>query len=164
FAKKIVKPELLYERVVEVGERVRVDGTIEAAPDLAAVEAALREAYADGIRAVAIVFMHAWKYPAHEADVAAVAETVGFPQISVSHRVSPLMKLVGRGDTTVVDAYLSPILRRYVGQVAGELGVSLPDGKAPVPPSPTLPHKGGESPSAHGIDGRTAETEKPSPL
>ncbi|BCP54454.1 5-oxoprolinase [Kaistia sp. 32K] len=124
FAKKIVKPELLYERVVEVDERVRVDGTVEATPDLVAVEAALRAAYDDGIRAVAIVFMHAWRHPAHEAEVADVAEKVGFPQISVSHRVSPLMKLVGRGDTTVVDAYLSPILRRYVEQVAGELGVA----------------------------------------
>jgi 5-oxoprolinase (ATP-hydrolysing) len=127
FAKRIVKPELLYERVVEVDERVRVDGTIEAAPDLAAVEAELRAAYANGIRAVAIVFMHAWKYPAHEAAVAALAEQIGFPQVSVSHRVSPLMKLVGRGDTTVVDAYLSPILRRYVEQVAGELGVTDSD-------------------------------------
>jgi 5-oxoprolinase (ATP-hydrolysing) len=165
FAKKIVKPELLYERVVEVDERVRVDGTIEAAPDLAAVEAALREAHADGIRAVAIVFMHAWKYPAHEALVADIAARVGFPQISVSHRVSPLMKLVGRGDTTVVDAYLSPILRRYIDQVAGELGAAWPsDGTAPVPLSPTLPHKGGEGASARDIDGETAETEKPSPL
>ncbi|WP_026304390.1 hydantoinase B/oxoprolinase family protein [Kaistia granuli] len=124
FAKKIVKPELLYERVVEIDERVRVDGTIEAEPDAAAIETALREAFEAGIRSVAIVFMHAWKYPAHEARVAAIAEAVGFAQVSVSHRVSPLMKLVGRGDTTVVDAYLSPILRRYVEQVSGELGVA----------------------------------------
>jgi 5-oxoprolinase (ATP-hydrolysing) len=124
FAKKIVKPELLYERVVEIDERIRVDGTIEAQPDAAAIEAALREAFEAGIRSVAIVFMHTWKYPAHEAEVAAIAEAVGFPQVSVSHKVSPLMKLVGRGDTTVVDAYLSPILRRYVEQVAGELGVA----------------------------------------
>jgi len=124
FAKKIIKPELLYERVVEVAERVRVDGTVEAEPDPAAVETALRDAYASGIRSVAIVFMHAWKYPEHEARVAEIARRVGFPQISVSHEISPLMKLVGRGDTTVVDAYLSPILRRYVEQVAGELGVA----------------------------------------
>jgi 5-oxoprolinase (ATP-hydrolysing) len=163
FAKRIVKPELLYERVVEVDERVRVDGTVEATPDLAAVESALRAAYDDGIRAVAIVFMHAWKHPAHEAAVAAVAEKIGFPQISVSHRVSPLMKLVGRGDTTVVDAYLSPILRRYVEQVAGELGTSS-DGVVLVPPSPTLPHKGGESPTVHGINVAAAEPQAPSPL
>ncbi|MCX5578225.1 hydantoinase B/oxoprolinase family protein [Kaistia terrae] len=122
FAKKIVKPELLYERVVEVSERVRVDGTVEAEPDNAEVEAALLDAYASGVRSVAIVFMHAWKYPEHEARVAEIAQKVGFPQISASHQISPLMKLVGRGDTTVVDAYLSPILRRYVEQVAGELG------------------------------------------
>ncbi|WEK49862.1 MAG: hydantoinase B/oxoprolinase family protein [Candidatus Kaistia colombiensis] len=124
FAKKIIKPELLYERVVEVSERVRVDGTVEAEPDPAEIEAALRDAYASGIRSVAIVFMHAWKYPEHEARVARIAKSVGFPQISVSHEISPLMKLVGRGDTTVVDAYLSPILNRYVEQVAGELGIA----------------------------------------
>ena len=129
FAKKIVKPELLYERVVEIAERVRVDGTVEAEPDPAEVEAALRDAYSSGIRSVAIVFMHAWKYPEHEARVAEIAQKVGFPQISVSHEISPLMKLVGRGDTTVVDAYLSPILRRYVEQVAGELGGT--DGASP---------------------------------
>ncbi|MCA1298984.1 hydantoinase B/oxoprolinase family protein [Stappia indica] len=121
FAKEIIKPELLYERVVEVDERVRADGTIEATPDLAAVEKDLKAAYDSGIRSVAIVFMHAYAFPAHESQVAEVARRVGFPQVSVSHEVSPLMKLVGRGDTTVVDAYLSPILRRYVEQVAGEL-------------------------------------------
>src|SRR5690606_2185342 len=124
FAKRIVKPELLYERVVEVAERVRADGTVEAEPDPAAVEADLRAAYDAGIRSVAIVFMHAYAYPEHEKCVAEIARKVGFPQISVSHEVSPLMKLVGRGDTTVVDAYLSPILRRYVDQVAGELGLT----------------------------------------
>ncbi|MCX5515921.1 5-oxoprolinase [Kaistia algarum] len=124
FAKKIVKPELLYERVAEIGERVRVDGTVEASPDPAEIEAALTEALADGIRSVAIVFMHAWKYPAHEQIAAEIVRRMGFPQVSVSHEVSPLMKLVGRGDTTVVDAYLSPILRRYVGEVASDLGVA----------------------------------------
>jgi len=124
FAKKIVKPELLYERVEEIGERVRIDGTVEAVPDPAEIEAALARAFADGIRSVAIVFLHAWKYPAHERIAAEIARKIGFPQVSVSHEVSPLMKLVGRGDTTVVDAYLSPILRRYVGEVAGDLGVS----------------------------------------
>ncbi len=122
FAKKIVKPEMLYERVAEVGERIRADGTVEAAPDLAAVRKDLHAAWDAGIRSVAIVFMHAWRYPEHEKQVARVAREMGFPQVSVSHEVSPLIKLVGRGDTTVVDAYLSPILRRYVDRVAAELG------------------------------------------
>jgi 5-oxoprolinase (ATP-hydrolysing) len=122
FAKKIVKPEMLYERVAEVTERVLVDGTVEAAPNLEAVRADLAAAWHDGIRSVAIVFMHAWRYPEHEQRVAALAREMGFPQVSASHEVSPLIKLVGRGDTTVVDAYLSPILRRYVDQVASELG------------------------------------------
>ena len=115
---------MLYERVAEVGERVRADGTVEAAPDLAAVREDLRAAWDSGIRSVAIVFMHAWRYPEHEKQVARLARDMGFPQVSVSHEVSPLIKLVGRGDTTVVDAYLSPILRRYVDRVAGELGGS----------------------------------------
>ncbi len=122
FAKKIVKPEMLYERVAEVAERVRADGTVEATPDLAAVRRDLQAAWNDGIRSVAIVFMHAWRFPEHERQVAALARDLGFPQVSASHEVSPLIKLVGRGDTTVVDAYLSPILRRYVDHVAKELG------------------------------------------
>src|SRR5688572_12730139 len=121
FAKQIIKPEMLFDRVVEVDERVRADGTVEQAPDLAAVRSALETARADGYHAVAIVFMHAYRHPAHEQAVAALARELGFPQVSVSHEVSPLIKLVGRGDTTVVDAYLSPILRRYVAQVEDEL-------------------------------------------
>ena len=117
FAREIVKPEMLYERVIEVDERVRADGTIERAPDLAAVRRDLEAARAEGIRAVAIVFMHAYRYPEHESQVAALAREIGFAQVSVSHEVSPLIKLVSRGDTTVVDAYLSPILRHYVAQV-----------------------------------------------
>lgn len=124
FAKHIIKPEMLFERVVEVEERVRADGTIECALNLAAARAELERAMADGIKAVAIVFMHAYRYPEHERQVAALARQMGFPQVSVSHEVSPLIKLVGRGDTTVVDAYLSPILRRYVATVAEELGAS----------------------------------------
>ena len=123
FAKEIILPEQLYERVIEVDERVRVDGLVEQAPDPAACETALRQARADGIEAVAIVFMHAWKHPAHERTMADLCRAVGFSQISVSHEVSPLVKLVGRGDTTVVDAYLSPILSRYVQSVASELGI-----------------------------------------
>ena len=121
FAREIIKPELLYERVAEVDERVRADGTVEHEPDLAAVRADLQAAKADGIDAVAIVFMHAYRFPEHEKHVAALARDMGFAQVSVSHEVSPLIKLVGRGDTTVVDAYLSPILRRYVAQVANEM-------------------------------------------
>ena len=124
FAKQIIKPEMLFERVIEVDERVRADGTVEQAPDLAAVRAELEAAKRDGIKAVAIVFMHAYRYPEHEKKVAALAREMGFAQVSVSHEVSPLIKLVGRGDTTVVDAYLSPILRRYVAQVDSELDAS----------------------------------------
>ncbi|MCK6442509.1 hydantoinase B/oxoprolinase family protein [Elstera cyanobacteriorum] len=122
FALDIKLPELLYERVIEAKERVRADGTVETPLDLAATKAALDAAYADGIRSCAIVFMHGYRYTAHEKAAAEIARKIGFTQVSVSHEVSPLMKLVGRGDTTVVDAYLSPILRRYVDQVAGELG------------------------------------------
>ena len=124
FAKEIILPEQLYERVIEIDERVRTDGTIEVAPDADRIRAALVEAKKDGIDAVAIVFMHAWNYPAHEQVVARVAREIGFGQVSVSHEVSPLAKLVGRGDTTVVDAYLSPILRRYVDRIAGDIGIA----------------------------------------
>jgi 5-oxoprolinase (ATP-hydrolysing) len=128
FAKQIVKPEMLYERVAEVDERVRADGIVELAPDLAAVRGELDALRRDGINAIAIVFMHAYRFPAHEQQVARLAREMGFAQVSVSHEISPLIKLVGRGDTTVVDAYLSPILRRYVAQVAEELnaGASRP--------------------------------------
>jgi 5-oxoprolinase (ATP-hydrolysing) len=121
FAKQIIKPDQLYERVIEVDERVRADGTVEAAPDLDGVRRGLEAAHAAGIGACAIVFMHAYRYPEHETAVARIAREVGFAQVSVSHEVSPLMKLVGRGDTTVVDAYLSPVLRRYVDRFASEL-------------------------------------------
>ena len=121
FARHIIKPEMLYERAVEVDERVHADGTVESEPDLAALRRELSAARADGIEGIAIVFMHAYRYPEHEQRVAALAREIGFPQVSVSHEISPLIKLVGRGDTTVVDAYLSPILRQYVGQVARDL-------------------------------------------
>ena len=130
FARHIVLPDLLYERVVEVDERVDAHGEMVTPLDEAGVRRALQAAYADGIRAVAVAFMHGYRYPAHEARVADLARAIGFPQISVSHRVSPLMKLVARGDTTVVDAYLSPLLRRYVDRVAGEL--TGPDGSGPT--------------------------------
>jgi 5-oxoprolinase (ATP-hydrolysing) len=122
FARHIIKPSMLYERVVEVDERVRADGTVERAPDLDALRGALEQAKADGLKAVAVVFMHGYRHPEHERQVATLARELGFPQVSASHEVSPLIKLVSRGDTTVVDAYLSPILRRYVAQVTEDLG------------------------------------------
>ena len=121
FAKHIIKPDMLYERVIEVDERVRADGTVERELDLDAMRGELERAKADGIEAVAVVLMHAYRHSDHEKRVAALAREIGFPQVSASHEVSPLIKLVGRGDTTVVDSYLSPILRRYVAQVAGDL-------------------------------------------
>ena len=130
FAKKIVLPDMLFERVLEVDERVRADGTVEAAPDLGLIGNLLKAARADGMAAVAIAFMHGYRYPEHERQVAELARGLGFAQVSVSHEVSPLIKLVGRGDTTVADAYLSPILRRYVRQVAEELSGGAP---SPLP-------------------------------
>ncbi len=124
FARHIVKPDILYARVVEIAERVRADGTVEYAPDLAAARRDLESLRGDGIDAIAIAFMHAYRYPAHEQQVAALAREIGFAQVSVSHKVSPLIKLIGRGDTTVVDAYLSPILRAYVARVTEEMGAS----------------------------------------
>jgi 5-oxoprolinase (ATP-hydrolysing) len=124
FAKKIIKPEMLYSRVLEATERVRADGTIETPLDLAGLKDDLSHAIADGIRAVAIVFMHAYAFPEHEKQAAALARELGFTQVSVSHEISPLIKIVGRGDTTVADAYLSPILRRYVEKVADALGAN----------------------------------------
>ncbi|TVR83815.1 MAG: 5-oxoprolinase [Rhodospirillales bacterium] len=122
FDRHIVLPELLYERVVEIDERLDAHGTVRRPLDEDAAAAVLGEAYADGIRSVAIVLMHGYRHAEHERRVAAIAEDIGFTRISASHAVSPLMKLVSRGDTTVVDAYLTPILRRYVDEVAGELG------------------------------------------
>jgi 5-oxoprolinase (ATP-hydrolysing) len=121
FDRHIRLPELLYARVVEVRERVAAHGEVVCALDEAAVARDLAAVRAEGFRSAAIVFMHGYRFPAHEARVAELAREAGFEQVSVSHEVSPLMKIVSRGDTTVVDAYLSPILRRYVDQVAAEL-------------------------------------------
>ncbi|MEL6202147.1 MAG: hydantoinase B/oxoprolinase family protein [Pseudomonadota bacterium] len=123
FSKEIVLPEQLYEAVIEADERVLADGTVELTLDPETLRPTLEAAYADGVRSLAIAFMHGWAYPAHEQMAAALASEIGFQQVSVSHQVSPLVKLVGRGDTCVVDAYLSPILRRYVDQVRQELGI-----------------------------------------
>lgn len=122
FDRHIVVPEQLYERVVEVDERIGADGTVLRAPDLDPLGKQLRAAHADGIHAVAVVCAHSYRNPAHERSIGALAGQAGFTQISLSCEVSPLPKLVPRGDTAVVDAYLSPVLRRYVAQVADELG------------------------------------------
>ncbi len=126
FARHIVLPEQLYTRTIEIDERLLADGSIDRPLDEAKAKADLEAAFADGFRAVAIVLMHGYRHPDHETKVARIAEALGFTQISVSHTVSPLMKIVGRGDTTVVDAYLSPILRRYVDHIDQETeGVRL---------------------------------------
>jgi 5-oxoprolinase (ATP-hydrolysing) len=121
FARHIVLPSMLYEQVVEIDERVDVLGNTVRSFDEAQARNALRSVRDAGIDALAIVLMHGWKYPEHEARLAAIAIDLGFTQVSVSHEVAPLIKLVGRGDTTVVDAYLSPVLRRYVERVAAGL-------------------------------------------
>jgi 5-oxoprolinase (ATP-hydrolysing) len=118
FDRRIVLPELLYERVIEAAERMSAGGETIEPLDEAALAAQLQGAFADGLRCCAIVFVHGYRHAAHERAAAAIARRIGFSQISVSHRVSPLVKLIPRGDTTVVDAYLSPILRRYVDRVA----------------------------------------------
>jgi 5-oxoprolinase (ATP-hydrolysing) len=118
----ITLPSMLYEEVVEIGGRVGIDGKEVEPLDEAGARKAFAEVRAKGIEACAIVLMHAWKYPEHERRLAELAREAGFTQVSASHVVSPLLRLVPRGDTTVVDAYLSPILRRYVDQVASELG------------------------------------------
>src|SRR6266566_4684872 len=119
-------PSMIYERVVEIGGRLGIDGSEIEMLDEAGAGRALAEARAAGISACAILLMHAWKFPEHERRLAALARAAGFTQVSASHQVSALLRLVPRGDTTVVDAYLSPILRRYVDQVAAELeGVRL---------------------------------------
>jgi 5-oxoprolinase (ATP-hydrolysing) len=133
FARRIEKPSMLYARVVEVPERVRADGSVETPLDRAAVRTALRAARADGIAAVAVVFMHSYAFPAHEREAAKIAREEGFTYIAASHEVSPLVKFVGRGDTAVVDAYLSPLLRRYVDRVASAVRVPGPQGKAASP-------------------------------
>ncbi|MBD2338686.1 hydantoinase/oxoprolinase family protein [Calothrix sp. FACHB-156] len=126
FASHIVLPTMLYEQVIEVEERYDAQGNELTAVNLAQVKQDLQAVYNTGIRSCAIVFMHSDRYPVHEQQVYQIAQEIGFTQISVSHQVSPLMKLVSRGDTTVVDAYLTPILRRYVNQVASQLpGVRL---------------------------------------
>ena len=126
FARHIVLPSMLYERVIEVDERVGADGALVTSLDEISARTALAEARAAGIEAVAIVLMHGWAFPAHEQRLAEIARELGFTQVSASHDVAPLIKLIPRGDTAVADAYLSPILRRYVAKVAGALGSGVP--------------------------------------
>ncbi|MGI9426077.1 MAG: hydantoinase/oxoprolinase family protein, partial [Hyphomicrobiaceae bacterium] len=121
FAKEIIKPEMLYRRVVEANERILADGTVETPLDLDQLRAELAPALAEGIRSIAIVLMHSYAFPQHESAAVELAREMGFEQVSASHAVSPLIKIVGRGDTTVADAYLSPILARYVEKVSAAL-------------------------------------------
>jgi 5-oxoprolinase (ATP-hydrolysing) len=121
FERHIVLPELLYSKVVEVDERVGARGEVLLALDEERARSDLEAAYREGYRSVAIVFMHGYRYQEHEKRAGALARAAGFPQVSVSHEISPMMKLVARGDTTVVDAYLSPILRRYVERISAEM-------------------------------------------
>ena len=121
FDRRIVLPELLYDRVVEAKERITAHGEVLTPLDEDAIASHLRKAHDDGFRSVAVVCMHGYRYPRHERRIGDLARAAGFTQVCESHRTSPLMKLVSRGDTTVVDAYLSPILQRYVSQVARDL-------------------------------------------
>ncbi|EAR22509.1 hydantoinase B/oxoprolinase family protein [Nitrococcus mobilis] len=122
FARRIELPQPLYERVIEVDERLSASGEVLQTLNPQAVRQDLRAAFETGLRACAICLVHGYRYPDHEQHVAEIAREVGFTQVSISHRVSPLMQLVGRGDTTVVDAYLSPLLRRYAERMAAALG------------------------------------------
>ena len=124
FVRRIVLPQPPFARVLEIAERVMADGSLLTPLDEAAAMAGFDQARAAGLKSVAIVLMHGWKYPAHEARLAQLAREAGFTQVSVSHELAPLIKLVARGDTALVDAYLSPVLRRYVDQFTQELGGS----------------------------------------
>ncbi len=122
FVRKIVLPEPPHARVIEIAERIMADGRVSEELDEAAAAHAFAAAVADGLHSIAIVLMHGWRFPAHEARLERLAREAGFTQVSVSHKLAPLIKLVPRGDTTLVDAYLSPVLRRYVDRFSGELG------------------------------------------
>ena len=121
FARQIIRPEMVYSRVIEAAERIGPHGEVVVPLDAERVARDLRAAYDDGFRSVAVVCMHGYRYPAHETRIGEIARTAGFTQVSESHATSPLMKLISRGDTTLVDAYLSPIIARYVDRVASEL-------------------------------------------
>ena len=122
FDRKIILPEMLYERVEEVDERIDAQDQVLQPLDLDDLRPRLATAFNDGIRSIAVVLMHGYRVPDHEVRIAELAREIGFTQISTSHATSPMIKFVGRGDTTVADAYLSPILRRYIDRIAGALG------------------------------------------
>jgi 5-oxoprolinase (ATP-hydrolysing) len=122
FAREIKRPPPLAASVVEIDERIGADGAVIRALDTQKARENLRKHHENGVKSIAIVLMHGWKYPENEAKLAEIAREIGFSQVSVSHEVAPLIRLVARGDTTVADAYLSPVLRRYVEGVQGELG------------------------------------------
>lgn len=129
FALQVRKPELLHDAVIEVDERITARGTIERPLDLASARAALKGAFDQGYRALAIALMHGYRFPAHETALAQLARELGFTQVSASHEVSPLSKIVARAETCVVDAYLTPVLRRYVDRVNSALGAGGETGK-----------------------------------
>ena len=122
FARHIVLPEVLYSKVIEVSGRLDAQGAVLESFDSVSAGQTLQLAFDAGIRSCAIVFMHGYRYPLHELECAALARKIGFEQISLSHEVSPLIKFVSRGDTTVADAYLSPILNRYLNRLTKDLG------------------------------------------
>ncbi len=122
FARQIILPEMLYERVIEIDERISAEGEVLRTIDLESLKLELQKAFDLGIRAIAILCLHGYRYPQHEKAVATLAHQIGFTQISSSHDTTALIKLIGRGDITVVDAYLSPVLRRYVDQISAALG------------------------------------------
>jgi len=156
FVRRIQLPTLLYERVIEADERIGAHGEIVRPLDLASARRELIAAQRAGIAAVAIVLMHGYRFPEHELALATLARALGFAQVSVSHEVCPLMKLVSRGDTTVVDAYLSPILRRYVGQVERELHGSERGAVAGVTPRLQFMQSSGGLTDAHRFQGKDA--------
>src|SRR5204863_8658213 len=121
-ARQIIRPETVYSRVIEAAERAGPHGEVVVPLDTGRVARDLQAAYADGCRSVAVVCMHGYRYPAHEARIGEIARKAGFTQVSESHATSPMMMLISRGDTTLVDAYLSPIIARYVDRAASELG------------------------------------------
>ncbi len=128
FARRIVKPEQLYAEAIEIDERMRADGSLERALDEEQARDALAQARARGFDSLAIVLMHAWRAPAHEKALARIAREIGFAQVSTSHETIALAKYIGRGDTTVADAYLTPVLRRHIERVAREIGADAPGG------------------------------------
>ncbi len=158
FALDIVLPEMLYESVVEVDERVTAHGEVQVPVDEAVVRTQLQQLRDDGVESLAISFLHGYRYIEHEAQVAAIAREFGFGQVSVSHEVSPLMKLVSRGDTTVVDAYLSPVLRQYVSQVEAQLRPHGTSSSNPGHGSPRLMfmQSNGGLTDAHHFQGKDA--------